>query len=129
MAFDRQSERLLNSIEGKTRNGPGTSAGLGTGLNGETEARMADIIKRLEAQINRMTTDGEVEQAAVDEIEHLRTSLAEALEVGSHLMTAAAYERARQLLVPNVEVTGDGRLHGRRPSEPQGYASFERAKK
>lgn len=33
---------------------------------------MADIIKRLEAQINRMITDGEVEQSAIDEIERLR---------------------------------------------------------
>lgn len=36
------------------------------------------------------------------EIERLRKSLAEALEVGSHLMSAAAHERARQLLRCNA---------------------------
>lgn len=39
---------------------------------------MNNIIKRLEAQINRRVTGGEVEQAAIDEIENLRGLLAEA---------------------------------------------------
>lgn len=46
---------------------------------------MTDTIKRLEAQINRMTTDGEVEQAAIDEIERLRTAI---LKVKEHLRNA-----------------------------------------
>lgn len=37
------------------------------------------------------------------EIERLRAALIDALEVGSHLMSAASHERARRLLVPNED--------------------------
>ena len=39
-----------------------------------------DVVKRLEAQINRMTTEGEAEQAAIDEIDMLRGLIAELLD-------------------------------------------------
>lgn len=38
---------------------------------------MSDIVERLEAQVNRMTTSGEVEEAAIDEIERNRAAIAE----------------------------------------------------
>jgi hypothetical protein len=54
----------------------------------------------LSRSIDDIEAAGRAMRDAKAEVERLRASLAEALEVGSHLMSAAAYERARKL-VPN----------------------------
>lgn len=62
-----------------------------------------DIVEKLRNQADADDKTGTlyahvIGREAADEIERLRMSLSEALEVGSHLMSASAYERARLLL-------------------------------